>query len=65
MTITGLSGFASIRTRPGKPTQVTRDIAAGCAIVGLLILGIATLAWYVVLPAALVLLVLGMWGTRR
>lgn len=52
------------RRAADKRRQRRRDVATACSLLGVLILGLATLAWYVVLPAALVLLGIGMWGTR-
>jgi len=52
------------RRQADKRRQRRHDLAAGCSMVGVLILGLATLAWWVVLPAAVVLLVVGMWGVR-
>lgn len=52
------------RRKVTKRHRQHRDLAAVCSVVGLLILGLATLAWWVVVPAAFVLLVVGIWGTQ-
>ena len=52
------------RRTAAKRRQRRRDYATIAAVLGLLCCGLATLAWYVAIPAAVILLALGMWGTR-
>jgi fatty acid desaturase len=52
------------RRQRSKAKQRRRDLACIAAVLGCLACGLATLAWWVALPAAVVLLGLGMWGVR-